>query len=65
MKYACLTLILFFTMFLSGCYNLIEKKENARIVNGWGIDLGFYPYPSIRLGKYDYIIIVEKGKTDD
>jgi len=52
----------FSMIFLSGCYTLIEKKENARIVSGWGVDIGFYSYPSIRFGKYDYVIIREKDK---
>ena len=43
-----------------GCATWIETNAHEKHVTGWGIDVNFYPFPSIRIGYYDYILKIEK-----
>lgn len=41
----------------TGCVALIEQDANQKHVRGFGVDCNFYPFPSIRFGLYEYVLM--------
>jgi len=60
LKLILMILIIMGIFLCGGCATWIETNAHEKHVTGWGIDVNFYPFPSIRIGYYDYILKIEK-----
>lgn len=44
---------------ITGCTHIEKREDNVIIVQGTGVDATFYPFFSIRFGKYEYVVFVD------